>query len=121
MAIVRKLINSGKPDLTQYNLFGKMGQEQFSRLAGQGPENPEKPTCKNRRENEPLVAQYSDFMSLVALGPFFGGWLAFFFWFLEIKVNRQLKNVTGIVFKVNGQIVKNCLIQANLILPSITC
>ena len=32
-----------------------MGQEQFSRLALQGPENPEKPTCKNRRENEPLV------------------------------------------------------------------
>ena len=47
-----------------------MGQEQFSRLAGQGPENPEKPTCKNRRENEPLVAQYRDFMSLVAPGRF---------------------------------------------------
>ena len=82
-----------------------MEQEQFSRLAGQGPENPEKPTCKNRRENEPLVAQYRDFMSLVALGPFFGGWLAFFFW--EIKVNRPLKNVTGIVFKVNGPIFEN--------------
>ena len=86
-----------------------MGQEQFSRLAGQGPENPEKPNCKNRRENEPLDAQYSDFMSLVAPGPF-----------LKIKVNRQLKNVAGIVFKVNGQIFENKLIQANLILPSIT-
>ena len=47
-----------------------MRQEQFSRLAGSGPENPEKPSCKNRRENEPLVAQYRDFMSLLALGPF---------------------------------------------------
>ena len=83
-----------------------MGQEQFSRLAGQGPENPEKPTCKNRRENEPLVAQYRDFMSLVAPGPFFGGWLAAIC-FLEIKVNRQLKNVAGIVFKVNGPIFEN--------------
>ena len=82
-----------------------MGQEQFSRLAGQGPENPEKPTCKNRRENEPLVAQYRDFMSLVAPGPFFGGWLAAFF--LEIKANRQLENEAGIVFKVNGPIFEN--------------
>ena len=90
-----------------------MGQEQFSRLAGQGPENPEKPTCKNRRENEPLVAQYHDFMSLVAPGPFFGGWLWLAAFFLKIKVNRQLKNVAGIVFKVNGQNFENGLIQAN--------
>ena len=56
-------------------------------------------------------------MSLVSLGPFVGAWLAFF---SEIKVNRQLKNVAGIVFKVNGQLFENSLIQANLILPSIT-
>ena len=105
MAQFLKLINSGKPDLTQYNLLGKMEQEQFSRLAGQGPENPEKPTCKNRRENEPLVAQYRDLCPWWQQGRFLVAGLRHFF--LEIKANRQLKYVAGIVFKVNCPIFEN--------------